>query len=357
MPKFYLKAFQSAPKRIHLYNLTSRRAIKDASLRHQCYKRRFYGHTDAVENALAKFEGHVAPVLQSIRTDKILPAAGTDEYVNLLAFVSLQVLRTTVVAKHTNLHIDKMIKQMHSRDARMVDENLDAIRVGYEDPVLASLKNLPYMLDAISDLRAHLVLSSENAFLTSDNPAFRYNQYCEDVQYMGTIGALSRGFQIFVPLAPDLQLILYDATTYNVRLRDRSSRCSVATRSDVNTLNTIQLVSADEQIYFSDWAQAAQVDCFVPIVKQHRVTDPTVVLEYEREDESDMSLLTAFTRTPCLKLRLSFLHLKRRWRKVLPRDRVPDSRRQMPIPTPLPPGPPSTLRGQTVTFSRFLGRR
>ena len=121
------------------------------------------------------------------------------------------------------------MKQVHSGDPRIANVDLEAMRFGYTDPVLASLQSLPAMLDAISDLHGHLLVSTTNDFITSDNPAFKYNQYCEEVQHMGITGALCSGLQIFLPLTPQLHLLLYDPATYKVRRSERYSRRSTAT--------------------------------------------------------------------------------------------------------------------------------
>lgn len=356
VPQLYLRAFQSAPKRIHLYNLNKSVAVENASLRDQCYKRRLYGPTNQTEDNLAVLEGHVAPVLRSIAADSALPLAGSEGQEILLAFVALQLLRTTAAARRVNVGIDKMMKQAYSRDSRLADVDMDieAVQFGYGDPVLASLHNLPLMMDAISDLMPHLVVSTEKPFITSDNPAFRYNQYCEEIQHMGITGALNRGLQIFMPLTQQLQLVLYDGTIYKVGLSGRFSRTSVATRSDVDRLNAIQLVSAEQNVYFSTWQQVEDVRRLIPEIRHHRDTDPIVVQEYGQVDNPNASLLHWFERTPYLKLRLSFLDLKWRARRVPVDARSREYRKEISMP-PVPE--PPHLRGRNVTFSRFLGRR
>ncbi len=354
VPRFYLRAFQCAPRRIHLYNLNRSVAIKNASLRDQCYSRRFYGATDQVEDNLAIFEGHVAHVLQSIVAQATLPREGTGGYQLLLAFVALQLLRTTVAAARINDIVDKTTKQAYSDDPRLAEVDIEAVRIGYQDPALASLANLPYMLDAISDLRGHLVVSKENNFITSDNPAFKYNQYCEGITHKGITGALRRGLQIFVPLAPNLHLILYDSTTYSVRLLDRSSGVSTAAESDVDWMNAMQLLSADQNVYYAKWQQLDDVRRLVPTIEAHRTAESIVVVEYGQDDDPSSSLLHTFECTPFLKLQLSFLSLRRRARRVPLKDRSRDYRKEIPMPpTPEPP----RLKGRTVTFSRFIGRR
>ena len=100
VPKFYLKLFasdkarSSVPKLINIYNLRRKAIIEDAGLGDQCYKHKFYGKTDELEDALAVFEGECSRlILQIIETEK-LPPKGTLEYFFLLNFIALQHLRT-----------------------------------------------------------------------------------------------------------------------------------------------------------------------------------------------------------------------------------------------------------------------
>jgi len=337
-----------------LYNFDSARAVADASLRDQCYRRKFYGPSDDIEDALATLESKAAPVFQSIRANRTLPALLTEEYETLLAFVALQVLRTSVVANRVDARVDKMMKQVHADDPRIAKEDLEAMHFGYADPVLASLRSLPAMLDAISDLHGHLLLSTTGDFITSDNPAFKYNQYCEEVQHMGTTGALCSGLQIFMPMTPELQLLLYDPVTYKVKRSERYSRRSIATQSDIDQMNSIQLISAGENVYSSDWRLLEHIGRLVPIATARRIADPTVVQEYGQDGNPNSSLLHTFERTPCLKLELSFLSIRWRVRSVPLADRPRRYRKALPMPPmPEPPHP----KDRTVTFSRFIGRR
>lgn len=354
VPRFYLSAFESAAKRINVIGVDTAVEVQDASLRDQCYQRKFYGKDDRVEDALAVIEGHAATVLNSIQSTAALPAEGSDEHGTLLAFVAFQLLRTTIVAKRVNTVIDKTTKQAHSRDPRLTKEELDAVQIGFEDPVIFSLGNVPLMLTAISDLASHLAISSESAFITSDNPAFKYNQYCEEIDYQGITGALCRGFQIFFPLTPKLCLVLYDRGVYGVPRSERRSRVSNASVSDVEFMNGMQLLSADRNVYFPDWRRRQDIRDLLNRVRQHRVSDPTVVQEYGHDTDPNRSLLHTFERTPCLKLHLSFLKVRWRARSVALPDRVRGSRKEMPMP-PIPELP-EQYRGP-ATFSRFIGRR
>ena len=350
VPRFYLKGFASLRKRINLCNLETGISVQHASLKDQCYKERFYGPTNETEDNLAFVENQIAPVLQRMRAANALPTAEGREW--LFAFVTLQLLRTTVAAKRINSSTDKVMKQVHSQDSRLAGIDLDSVNVGYDDPVLTSLKNLPQLLLTISDLVPHLIVSPTAGFITSDNPAFKYNQYCEGIDYTGVTGGLRRGLQIFLPLSPHLHLILYDAGVY--KIEDRHRGLSIASQNDVDTLNALQLVSADQNAYFSKWEHADAVRRLLPKVLRHRKTDPVRVVEYGQDDDVNSSILHEFDRMPDLQLRLSFLTFKRKARKVSLYDRAQKYRKDLPMPPY--PGPPS-LQGRSVTFSRFLGER
>lgn len=102
VPRFYLGAFASAERRIHVFNLQRNRLISGASLRDQCYAHRLYGADDVVENALARLEALSGPVFAAMRGGESLPGGGTLERELLLTFIGFQLARTTA-AERTRL--------------------------------------------------------------------------------------------------------------------------------------------------------------------------------------------------------------------------------------------------------------
>lgn len=136
VPRFYLGAFQSAPRRINVLGVNFSREIQNASLRDQCYRRKFYGNSDTIEDALGLMESHAARVLKAIQSTEMLFAEGSEEHGTLLAFVAFQLLRTAVAAARVNTVIDKTTKQVHSHDQRISSEELESAQFGFDDPVL-----------------------------------------------------------------------------------------------------------------------------------------------------------------------------------------------------------------------------
>lgn len=354
VPRFYLSAFQSAPKRINLLRVDTSLEVRNASLKDQCYRHKFYGNADDVEDILAVMEGAAATVLREVHATNTLPREGTEQHGTLFAFVAFQLLRTTVVAQRVNTFVDKTTKQAHGDDQRFKGEDLEALQFEFENSVLLALGSVPVMLMALGDLRSHLLIATHPAFITSDNPAFRYNQYCEGIDYQGIAGPLCRGFQIFFPLTPKVCLVLYDGDVYSVPRSDRRARRSVAAASDIEFINSMQLVSASQNVYFAEWESRNTLQELLGRVRQHRDQDPTVVQEYGHDTDPNLSLLHSFERTPNLSLRLSFLKIRWRARSVSLADRAKGYRKEIPMPPA--PEPPDHLRGP-ATFSRFIGRR
>ena len=350
VPRFYLGAFESFPKRIHLYNLKRSLEVRDASLRAQCYRRKFYGSDDDTENALAILEDWLSPALREVRNKGGLPPVGSDEHLALVIFVAMQMLRTPKSAERLSFMVDKVTKQIFSKAPELEGEDIRSMRIGFDNPVLVSLGNLGPLVSALLDLNLHLVVSARNSFLTSDNPVFKYNQWCEKIQWIGVTGAASRGFQIFAPLSPRHQLVLYDGGVYEVSA-GKYSRCCGAKESDVDQLNVMQLVSALENIYFAGREQLQDIYRLLPKAEPLRIPDPSVVREYGQDDEPNSSLIHTYDRVENLGLNLSFLKLKEQALRVPLNDRAHQYRD---VAEGLPPG---TRGGKVVRFSQFIGGR
>lgn len=67
VPRRYLRNFLPGEKKaICLYNLPSKKARSNASIKHQCSVPYFYGKDLVIENALQDLEGEVARIIRDI---------------------------------------------------------------------------------------------------------------------------------------------------------------------------------------------------------------------------------------------------------------------------------------------------
>lgn len=173
----------------------------------------------------------------------------------------------------------------------------------------------PEMFKAMRDLSIALVRSDAHQFVASDNPAFKYNTYCEGVDHFGVTGAKSRGLQVFLPLGPQVLLLLYDASVYKIGSW-RNRKVVSATYEDVRTLNKMQFMSAQENVYFGNWSMVTSCHDLADSVAILKATaGPKVIKAYNTADERDV-LLHQFWPMPQLEVQLSFVRIRRNARRV-----------------------------------------
>lgn len=141
---------------------------------------------------------------------------------------------------------------------------------------------------------------------------------------------------------------------YNVPRADRSKRKTIASSSDMDSINGIQMVSAQENVYFDDWRHLHALQQLLSRVSGLRICDPIVVQEYGHDSDSARSLLVTFVRTPDLNLALSFFRIRWKAQRIGLHARAQLARKDLPMP-PLP-DIPDQYRGP-ATFSKFKGRR
>ena len=326
VPQFYLRIFQSAPRRINLYDLHKLEPRKDVPIKGQCYQRDFHGKDSPIEDKLSQVEGVLAKTLQTIANTQKLPSSGSAEYVGLVIFACLQYLRTHSRTEAMKQMFTKFVERAYNGE---VPQNMVL------DPVDLTTTNLSMLADIYTftrDLKAHFVISPKKVFITSDSPVVTYNQYCEGIRDRGVTGLSQKGIQVFVPLSSSLLLILYDASTYRIhRSADRrSSRTITDNLVDVDQLNFLQLLSAERNVYFSDWAQRKDVERLLPSFHRKSIADRQVAQQFQREDNPEHSLIVSFERMPNTSLNLSFMAVEDRANEI-PLYRRPDLYRDRPF--------------------------
>jgi hypothetical protein len=331
VPRFYLRGFQSSPRRIHLYHLASRSSVKNASLRDQCYIHRFYGPSDEIEDHLAELEGAAAPVIRNICDSGEPPILGTKQHAFLLAFVGLQALRTPVARHNIKDSMVKMDNHLFGDSDPLPGSGLSRFSPVLDHEALSlQFKVLPQFVEALADLHLH-VLHTElrQRLITSDNPVFKYNSYCRGIRYWGNLGGYCRGLQIFLPLSPRILLLLYDGAVYKVEnRRGSSSRSSSARRADVERLNALQVINAESCLYFSEWAHAEVVRRLVSHHSPHRQSDVMRVDEAPLVGSENSSVVHLWERQPELAFSLPLSSLRLKAQKVRLEERVNAYRRE-----------------------------
>jgi len=66
VPQFYLRNFSENGGSICLVNIEKMIEVEQASIKNQCYRRKFYGSDNKLEDAFAQFEDEVVPLIRGL---------------------------------------------------------------------------------------------------------------------------------------------------------------------------------------------------------------------------------------------------------------------------------------------------
>lgn len=345
VPQLYLRHFSSKPRKIHVHHIRSDRSIFDVGLRNQCQRHKFYGSDGKIEDRLAEFEGELAPILNRIIDSKILPDRESRDYLYVLSFLALQLVRTPSAIDDFSEGTEKML-QLAFQGSPDASARIAALRPSKEEALQLHLGMALELSKVLSDLGAVLVsVPSSMPLITSDNPAVRYNLYCEGVHGVGVTGLISSGFLLFLPLSPKCLLLLYDKHVYKIKSAT-AGLVDTVDLSDAFQLNMLQAVYADNVVLFSEQSCSEPIRALLNKARRARsVLQPHVEEFVAEDDPKHSSLLALHAPMPDLKLRLSFLSLRTKARRVALFDRAREHRQTAYIPRQdYPPPPPESPR-------------
>ncbi|HEY3103207.1 MAG TPA: DUF4238 domain-containing protein, partial [Pyrinomonadaceae bacterium] len=123
VPKLYLKAFSSRPRRINIYAFRTQQFVSDVGLKDQCQRPKFYGKTDAVEDDLMKLETIVTPVLRDIVRESRLPQCDSRQHAHLLLFVAFQLSRTPLAADNLVKGFNRIVDNIAAESSEFKEQS------------------------------------------------------------------------------------------------------------------------------------------------------------------------------------------------------------------------------------------
>ncbi|MEX0999735.1 MAG: DUF4238 domain-containing protein [Thermodesulfobacteriota bacterium] len=250
VPRFYLKRFSENKRSISLYNLKNELIVPHASIRDQCYREYFYGKEPFVESAFADIENAVSYVLRQVDEIGSLPPPDHPHYLLLIVYIVTQCSRTKYSADSLNEMTDKMMKHVYRPMAEEQGLEIDKFNIHLNDAVNLSLAQSVLIYPVLFDLRYKLLINStDEQFVTSDHPVALYNQLMEFQTRSSHTGYACKGLQIFFPIDPKKLIFLYDNEVYRAG-NDKQSVVEINTVQDIYQINTLQVCSCQENIYF-----------------------------------------------------------------------------------------------------------
>ncbi len=332
VPQLYLRLFglTRGGKQVRQFIIEKERYVASSSIKNQCQKKYFYGKTQLMEETLSNIESVAGAILQEIVAEQSLPQKTSKERNVLLFFLALQAQRTKYAVEYRQDHYDEFNAmkrgfQIYAKGMGAIFSEEGECSEDLFDPVVESLKCTWPIVKCIQDLKARLLLAPANSeFITSDHPIQLYNSYCQKSKTGGETGYASTGLQIFYPISPRQCLLLFDRDIYKVG-RPNSSKPIPICKSDVDDINALQYVGADENLYFSgDLGEAYFRKLKVGRKKARELS------RVARNDQvlSKYSVLRKnVTVMPSMRLNLTFMSIRRDTRRLVLRDRPKYKRR------------------------------
>ncbi len=250
VPRFYLRRFSKDGKSINIWNIKQEKKILAANLRNQCYRNYFYGKNSVVEKALSTVEANAAQVLRSIEAMPVPPSPGSAEHQFLVLYILMQYGRTQHIADELDEMTDKLGKHLVKDTIALEGIDPNSLSIGLEEPALSALSIATMCYPILFDLECKILVNRTTAdFVTSDNPVVFYNQLMSFRKDGSNTGFAAKGLKIFMPIDPQLTILLYDSHVYKVG--DEKKKTVYINRiRDIEQLNILQICAASHNIYF-----------------------------------------------------------------------------------------------------------
>lgn len=298
VPRCHFKPFTSGQegKAINLFNIRQAKTIPKVSVKGQCSKNYFYGADLTLEKSFQNLEGNYSTILQKLLTG----SETTHADIGFLAdFAYFQSRRTQVA-------IDRMRESANIvEDAVFEGHDEQRPNGGLDDDSLIkdSLKMFFESRHYIEDLKKCFVRNETvRSFVTSDDPAIITNKFFMQKFHRSNFGLASSGAMLLMPLSPIFLLLCYDGGVYTIPDK-QNGFVIVKKEADVFAFNELQYLKASENVYFENWAEAAQMKAEFEFVKPRRPESwmtLTKLVQFSEDDEganfrkaTDQEFLTA----------------------------------------------------------------
>ena len=205
-----------------------------------------------VEKGLGINEGQMATILKIIDKRCDLPSPLSPEHLAIILYITMQHGRTKYAADQVDEMNDQIFKHLRRLPLKSNGIDIDQFKFTIENSPLFTLGIIVQSYPLLLDLEYKLLLNKTDIeFVTSDNPVVLYNQLFSFRKLGSNTGLAQKGLQIFLSISPKSALVFYDPDVYTVGKR-HSIIVDVSLARDIYELNTLQMCSALNCVYFRD---------------------------------------------------------------------------------------------------------
>lgn len=259
VPQFYFRLFSEDGHTINMFNLKRMQMLFNRAFKNFCKEDYFYSRNTELESEFSSLESKCSDCIRKIIQEKQIGKLSQKEYFFLLLFVLFQQSRTKLfkseVKEQTQAFVENIMKPfaLHHPEAKKLgitekifEENKITLPSDHLYSILQHLLAVPLINDLIPVIVENI--TSKN-FIFSDAPVIFYNKFFKDKRNNALLGFQSAGLQIFIPLNNKILLLFYDSEFYD--FSGSSNTFVITNENDIDSLNSLQIVNCDENIYFS----------------------------------------------------------------------------------------------------------
>jgi len=268
LPQHYLRQFRIRDsKLIGIAKVAPFRFIGAGSIRGQCQKQSFYSDSPGADKLLGSTESDLAPVVAVVvkRQDFNSPQLVALRLLAVLLHVRTR--KAIETAKVFPKYIAYKVIKHGIETGRLPPPpggcwTEDMMDFGGVAGALIKEAAIPCWLE-MHTLQLKLLQAPPNeCFITSDNPVVVMNEFCSrDDNPRSFAGFSLTGFQLLLPISPNICLFFFDQKIYKVG--SRASRLVAVSADDLEILNALQVQSAESCLYFHDLALESHVTSLV----------------------------------------------------------------------------------------------
>lgn len=296
VPQMHLRNFAVNDKKtlIGIYNIENEQYISAGPIKTQAYDDYFYGKNIEVENYITAIESNVNTIINEIVINNSLPDRKLPEFAYLIKYIATLTSRTEREVEALEEMSMNTINYT-SRNKKEKDALVEEFELGKKMHGLSGRGAMSLFLGLqggilLGDLEMKILEANKgDYFITSDNPVIMYNMFMENKDKIGSsVGFGTLGLQIFLPLNPNKCLMLYDSFIY--KIGNKSKNIVKIFPKDVDNINKLQILNANNNIYFGNTISEKYINKLMDEVKEKRLKNKTEIDLYEVDKDNKFNL-------------------------------------------------------------------
>ncbi|MDB6123219.1 MAG: hypothetical protein JWQ71_2212 [Pedosphaera sp.] len=257
VPRHYLRQFTiNRTEMIMAASASPYKCDKPVGIGGHCCKDNFYEEHAALNKVLGTIENETAPALVRVAGQKYFDDNDLGKLQLLAVILHHRTKKAAEAAKVLPRYLTLKTIQSAIKQGKLPPYpggEISGEMWDFKGVPGSMIQGTGFCLMEMQTLKCKLLQSPNGAhFVTSDHPVIILNQFCAGADaYRSYAGFSCFGFQLLMPICPNLCIFFYDEQAYRVGSR-RSGQLVTVSEQDVEIVNSLQVQSAENWLYFHD---------------------------------------------------------------------------------------------------------